>query len=116
MSDTPITDDVDRIVQLLIANYKTGWINGSECGTRIESEINKLRQLERENAALREQIKNEHKKAMDGAKMWLNAQDAELQEDRERLDWLENNKYVWASRPTRSIRKDIDSVRKKGQP
>jgi capsule polysaccharide export protein KpsE/RkpR len=48
-----------------------------------------IKTLKAENAALREQIKNEHEKAMDGAKMWLNAQYAELQEDKERIDFIE---------------------------
>ena len=85
MSDTPITDDVDRMVQLLIANYKTGWINGSECGTRIESEINKLRQLERENAALRA--------------------------DKERLDVLEHN----LAHVSTAINPQMDGTRFVGQ-
>ena len=72
----------------------------------------------------------EHKKAMEAAKMWLNAQHADLisenaalRADKERLDWLQNGGnavddvlYDMNVQIDFDVRAAIDAARKEAQP
>ena len=86
-----------------------------------DSAARRIRELERENAALRKAkdiLELERCEMMRTMSLLCN-QAEQLQEDKERLDWLGSQKdqpWLYWERPLRLTREAIDAFRKEAQP